>query len=174
MVSVGGRESLRRYELPLGCEILDLLELEDRGLAFADDRHPFALLGQQHHRPCHRRSQFHSAVIFQCNKLFRVYCHWCTPTLTAGLEASAHAPNANSKSKPSVVNACLPDVSGVGFATRIALASSRAYWPPQLAASGGDSPSGRVSAVMSSIEVLRFIAPLRAYAFPRCTLSSPR
>jgi hypothetical protein len=94
MVSVGGRESLRRYELPLGCEILDLLELEDRGLAFADDCRPFALVGQQHHRPCDRRSQFHSAVISECNKFFRVYCHWYTPTLTAGLQASAHAPNA--------------------------------------------------------------------------------
>jgi hypothetical protein len=114
IVSVGERESLRRYELPPGCEIFDLLELEDCGLAFANDCRSFALLGQQHHRPCHRRSQFHSAVIFQCNKLFGVYCHWYTPTLTAGLEASAHAPNAHSKSKPSVVNACLPDVSGWG------------------------------------------------------------
>ena len=114
IVSVGERESLRRYELPPDCEIFDLLELEDCGLAFANDCGSFALLGQQHHRPCHRRSQFHSAVIFQCNKLFGVYCHWYTPTLTAGLEASAHAPNAHSKSKPSVVNACLPDVSGWG------------------------------------------------------------
>src|SRR6267142_6616350 len=108
-------------------EILDLLELEDCGLAFADDCRSFALLGQQRHRPCHRRSQFHSAVIFQCNKLFRVYCHWYTLTLTAGLEASAHAPNAHSKSEPSVVNACLLDVSGMGFATRIALARRRGF-----------------------------------------------
>jgi hypothetical protein len=36
-VSVGERELLRRYELPLGCEISDLLELEDCGLAVADD-----------------------------------------------------------------------------------------------------------------------------------------
>ena len=126
IVSVGERESLRRYELPPGCEIFDLLELEDCGLAFANDCGSFALLGQQHHRPCHRRSQFHSAVIFQCNKLFGVYCHWYTPTLTAGLEASAHAPNAHSKSKPSVVNACLPDVSRMGFATLRALVSVEA------------------------------------------------
>src|SRR5258705_13361148 len=77
---------------PKHSEIFDLLELEDCGLAFANDCRSFALLGLQHHRPCHRRSQFHSAVIFQCNKLFGVYCHWYTPTLTAGLEASAHAP----------------------------------------------------------------------------------
>jgi hypothetical protein len=37
IVSVGERELLRRYELPLGCEIFDLLELEDCGLAVADD-----------------------------------------------------------------------------------------------------------------------------------------
>jgi hypothetical protein len=46
IVSVGERELLRRYELPLGCEIFDLLELEDCGLAVADDCRPFALLGQ--------------------------------------------------------------------------------------------------------------------------------
>ena len=136
--------SLRRYELPLGCEILDLLELEDCGLAFANDCCCFALLWQQCHRPCYRRSQLHSAVIFRCNKLFRVDCHWYTPTLTAGLEASAHAPNAHSKSKPSVINACLPDASRVGFATRIALANGRCILAISVGSVWSDSLSGRV------------------------------
>jgi hypothetical protein len=39
------RNSLRGCGLPLQCKILDLLEIEDRWLAFADDCRPLAVLG---------------------------------------------------------------------------------------------------------------------------------
>jgi hypothetical protein len=59
---------------PPRSKLLDLLEIENRlrKFAFSDDYHRIALFGEQQHRPRHRGTQFHDAVIGQRNKLFGV------------------------------------------------------------------------------------------------------
>ena len=51
--------------VPLRRKTLDLLEIQNRWIAFANDCHPLAFFGQQRHRSGYRRAQFHRAMICQ-------------------------------------------------------------------------------------------------------------
>jgi uncharacterized protein len=77
-----GRLLVDWHELlvPLCRKVLDLLEMQDRGFALADDRYPLAFLGQQRHRAQHCRAQFHRAMICQGDELIGVKGHGSTPT----------------------------------------------------------------------------------------------
>src|ERR1700730_4128919 len=81
--------------VPLRSKVLDLLEIQDRWIAFADDRRPLALFGYQGHRSGYRRAQFHRAVICQRDELFRDEGHCGMPMLMAGSKASTCTPDAH-------------------------------------------------------------------------------
>jgi len=81
--------------VPLRRKVLDLLEIQDRWIAFADDCRPLAFFGYQGHRSGYRRAQFHRAVICQGDELFRVEGHCGMPMLMAGSKASTCTPDAH-------------------------------------------------------------------------------